>query len=308
MPETQNENLAAAIREIRTLAVEGTEPTVQYVRVSDGKDDTLDIPVAFLAQPNGALQATPLLNVLKEGTEFARQLRLADADGPDRRVGTAQHQALSSFIDHANRFKAPHSAVWANPAQRSLVSVLDYHPEGSSSPARWGKHRGVYSCPLSEAWLAWGSGKTLELDQDGFAALLDSRDRELASGTLPSGAPAPAPSSLITLAANLEVYSNASAKRERDPNTGRVKISYSEEKGVSGTVLPPPAFLIEIPVFQDGQPEPLEVRLRVTVDGGHAKFAVQVHSAGDVLRDAFDRLCGSVTAGTGLPLFFGTPE
>jgi hypothetical protein len=144
--------------------------------------------------------------------------------------------------------------------------------------------------------------------KEDFADLLDARDRELTGGKLPSGTSAPEPSFLLTLANNLEVFSTATAKRERDPNTGRIKVSFTEEKGTSGAVAPPPSFLVAIPVFQDAQPQPLEVRLRVTVDNGKAKFLVQIHAAADVLRAAFSELCADVSEGTSLPLFFGNPE
>lgn len=301
-------NLKEAIEAIQATAVASSDPKTIELKVDDGAGGKLTIPIALLRTDGGGVNTESTLQAFRQATEYAHELRLKNATGPDRREGTAQLQSLDSFITHANRFKAPESAVWANAAARQLVSVLDYHPAGATSPARWGKHRGTYACPLSEAWLAWGAGKPLELDQEKFSELLDSRDRELASGTLPNGGKAPDPAALITLASNLEVYSHATAKRERDPNTGRLKISFSEEKGVNGTVMPPPSFLVSIPVFQDGAPQPLEVRLRVTVEDGHAVFTVQLHAAGDVLREAFKALCDWVVAGTALPVFTGVPE
>lgn len=301
-------DFAEAIREIQQAAALAQEPILEELDCPDGKGGKLTVPIAFVPAGEGKVAVHPLLEVMKQGAEFARAHRLSSAEGPDSRQGVAAHQSLTSFIDHANRFRADHSAVWANRAERKLVSVLDYHPAGAKSPAGWGRHKGLYSCPLSEAWQAWGGGKALELDQDEFAALLDSRDRELIGGTLPTGKAAPDPSALITLASNLEVYSTATAKRERDPNTGRVKISFSEDKGVSGTIVPPPSFLILIPVFEDGEAAPLEVRLRVVVENGQAAFHVQIHAATTILRQAFDGLCERVKSETQLPLFVGNPE
>lgn len=295
----------SVVREIQQAA---REAVVAVSRVAVVEGDGVKVPVAFLLGSDGEVTTEPLTGALQAAHAWAESRRLEKADGPDRRNGVANLQALRSFVDHVNRFKAENSAVWADAASRKLVSVLDYHPAGATSPARWGRHRGHYACPLSEAWLAWGGGKTLELDQDDFAALLDSRDRELAAGKLPSGREAPAPAFLVSLASNLEIYSNATARRERDPNTGRLKISYSEEKGVSGDVLPPPSFLVCVPIFQDADPQLIEIRLRVTVNEGVAKFAVNIHAAGDVLREAFARLCARVEVETSLPVFIGTPE
>lgn len=301
-----NTNLAEAITTIQKSALKTAEVKILGIKVDDGKGQT-EIPVAFLPNEGGGITAAALTSAVDGWAELARKLRLSKAEGPDRREGTANHQSIESFCDHANRFKADNSVVWANPATRQLVSVLDYHLAGATGATRWGKHRGVYPCPLSEGWQAWGGGRELKLSQDAFAALLDSRDRELAAGAAPSGR-MPDPAALVTLAANLETFSNIKAKRERDANTGRVRLSYSEEKGVAGTVMPPPAFLICIPVFQDGAPEVLEVRLRVTVEEGAACFALQIHAAGDVLRGAFNMLCARVKTETTLPVFVGTPE
>lgn len=300
--------IADAIKQLQHHAEAAVSPVLQSIKVPDGAGGTVEMPLVMLRQGNGEVRAALLEDEVREGADLARQLRLQAAPGPDRRAGVAQFQALDSFATHANRFKDAGSAVWADFRHRRIVSVLDYHPQGADARARWGQHRGVYECPLSEAWKAWGGGQVLELEQDDFAALLDSRDRELVGGKLPGGKTAPDPAALISLANNLEVYSHATAKRERDPNTGRLVISYSEDKGVSGSVIPPQAFLVSIRVFEDGEPELLEVRLRVNVKDGKALFALNIHAASDVLREAFERVCGLVADGTGLPVFVGTPE
>ncbi len=305
---TNDEGLAGAVREIQKTATLAASLPVVHFDVDDGKGGKVSVPSVLVTDGDGKRRLMPLLDEMKKATEFAREQRLGKADGPDRREGTATLQALTSFIAHANRFKAPHSAIWANADERELVSVLDYHPEGHDSAARWGKHRGIYSCPLSDAWEAWGGEDGRHLDQDAFATLLDTRDADLVSGKLGNGNTAPNPAYLVTMAANLEVYSSAKAKRERDPQTQRVKLTFSEEKGVAGDVMPPPAFLINIPVFKDGALMVLEVRLRVTIEEGAATFHLNIHHAEDVLRVSFNEVCFAVGNGTGLPVYVGTPE
>lgn len=299
-------DFAAAIDSIQHLGAAAAKRERFELVAHDGKE-TKSVPVCVVTGADGALRVVSFASHVQEASEVLRKLRLAQEDGPDHRQGVAELQAITSFIDHANRFKGENSAVWADAARRRLVSVLDYHPAGANSPARWGRHRGVYDCPLSEAWRAWGGEEGLELSQDDFAELLDSRDRDLVEGKLPSGMPAPSPSALVTMAANLEVYSEAKAKRSRD-KYNRVSLSYSEEKGVAGEVQPPQAFLVAIPVFQDSARQVLEVRLRVTVEEGKAKFHVRLHAAGEVWREAFLGLCRQVEEATKLPVFIGTPE
>jgi len=310
--EKQQDNLAGAIALIQQSAAKAAAAPIQVVDVEgpDGSGGDITTLVAILPSSDGGLRTVALDVAHAEGARAARELRLMGAPGPDRREGTAAHQALASFIDHINRFKAPNSAVWADPEKRRIVSIFDYHPEGAESAARWGKHRGVYPCPLSEAWKAWGGEQGLVLDQEQFAELLDRRDRELRAGSFSdgpqAGKAAPPPSDLITLAGQLETFSTCTVKRERDPNSQRVKLTATEDKGLS--VAPPAAFLIFIRVFEDAHPEELEVRLRVTVEEGHAKFAVRIHEAGEVLKSSFEVVCDEVKEKTDLPLFFGTSE
>jgi hypothetical protein len=191
------------------------------------------------------------------------------------------------------------------------VGLFDYHEAGEAGSPRWGKHRAVYPCPLSEAWTAWGGEKGLTLTQDQFAELLDARDAELHEGTfgdgLLQGKPAPTPADLVTLAATLETYSNLTAKREREAS-GRTKVTFSQADGVAGTVAPPAAFLVNIRVFEDGSPQVLQVRLRVTVEGAVAKFHVRIHRASELLRESFAELVAEVKERAEVPVFVGTPE
>lgn len=278
------------------------------VTVDDGDGGEFVVPVVIAPGMNGAMQAIPLLDVQQRAIAAAREERLRYASGPDRREGTATLLDVESFIAHALRFADKDSAIWADANARKVVSVLDYHPAGADAATRWGKHRGVYNCPLSDAWRAWGGGAPLELDQDALAALLDSRDRELTGGPLPTGKPAPDPAWLISMASTLETYSGSKTKRERDIGTGRMRLAFSSESGFLGDVAPPPSFLILIPVFEGRTPQPLEVRLRAAVEDGAATFTVQIHAAGDVLRDAFRDLVDEVGAATKFPVFIGTPE
>lgn len=298
---------AGAVALIQHSAQAAAEIQVHVVETKDGTK----VPVAFLPDGNGAYGVASLGAAAVEGAKAARELRLLSATGPDRREGTANHQALGSFIEHVNRFRAERSALWADEARRALVAVFDYHAPGDEGAPGWGRHRSVYPCPLSEAWCAWGGLGGLNLTQEHFAELLDRRDRELVAGTFRGGALegklAPSPAELVTLASNLETYSTAKVKKERDPQTQRVKLTFTEEAGVS--VAPPAAFLVNIPVFTDSALQQLEVRLRVTVeDGGKAKFQLRIHAAGDVLREAFENLAEHAAADTKVPLFIGTPE
>lgn len=304
---TEVQNLPEAIREIRNLSQQAAEAKIEMLKFTDERGGSLDVPVVLTAASGGGVNANVLISVTRDANTLATARRLATAPGPDNREGTAEHHTLKSFIDHVNRFKGKNTVVWADGEGKGLKSVFDYHPAGESGTG-WQRHRGVYACPFSEAWKAWGSGETLTLTQDELGTLLDTRDRELVGGEI-YGRAAPDPAWMLSFLGNLESFAGAKAKMVRDTNTHQRKLTYQRESGFAGEVVPPKAFLIEIPVFQGEDPQKLEVRLRAEVNAdGEAKFELRIHDAEAVMTEAFDELCASVQAATEVPLFVGTPE
>jgi uncharacterized protein YfdQ (DUF2303 family) len=303
-------NLKEAIEQIQTTAQQATKPLIEKVTFNDSAGNEHATPVAFVADGLGKVRAQPLLDIIAQARSKADAERLAMADGPDRRKGVAKHQTLASLIAHALRFKDENSAAWAaaDGQDAALTVVFNYHETGSTGEPRWGDHRGVYECPLSKAWEAWGAGHPLNLTQDGLASFLEAHDYELAQGTLPNSEKSPPPAALLTMANTLETYSSATVKRERDPKTGRINLSMTDDRGVANTA-PPPSFLILIPIFEDSEPELLEVRLRVTVEkDGKAHFTLQLHEAERKWRASYQKVISKVITETGLPVYEGTPE
>lgn len=278
---------------------------------AEDRGTTLNVPVV-LVEDGGRQRVAVLADEVRKVQDLARDLRLRDAAGPDRRVGTINAQAFDSFCAAVLRFARPSSAIFANLDARTLVAVLDYNEPGADGKALWGQHRVVYPAPLSEHWGAWGGvDGHADMSQEDFARFLDSRDRDLTPerpANSPSDFNPPTPTKLITVAGQLETYTNNKVKRERDSATQRVKLAFSTDSGFLGDVVPPPAFAIKIPIFQDSEPVALEVRLRAEVENGEASFTFGIHAALEELTAAFRVLVSRAAERTGLPTFIGTPE
>jgi uncharacterized protein YfdQ (DUF2303 family) len=302
-------DLNAVLTNIQDTARQASSPALETLAFRDTKEGVVDIPLAFVPDGQGRTRVVPLLEHLQAATLHAKNARLAAALGPDRRQGTARHQSLGSFTQHVNRFQDEHSAVWAHREgqKATLVAILDYHTAGAAGAPRWGYHRAEYPCPLSAAWTEWGAGQTLQLSQEEMAEFLEEHDYQLIAAPL-NGGISPSPAVLITMANQLEVYSNATATRERDPQTNKLRISFTETKGVNGTIQPPSAFKILIPVFEDADAEEIEVRLRVKVEGAKALFELRIHNADGVYQKSFERVRNEVMLQTKLPVFQGYPE
>jgi hypothetical protein len=311
-----NNNLKEAIRELHQHGAMTSNPNINWLPFKTPHGEEKTVPVAFLADGNGKARAVPLLDIIQGALATEEKNRLENAPGPDRRKGTASHHTLGSFLQHVARFKDEGTVIWIDRNATDdggdctkLVAIFNYHQPNADGTPRWGDHRAEYNIHTSQAWEEWGAGLPKLMDPETLAEFLEAHDYHLASGTLNS-APAPSPSFLLTMADKLEVHSSAIVRKERDPNTGRTKLLFTEEKGATlGDTAPPSAFLISIPVFKDSkEPVTVEVRLRVTVQDKKATFKLWIHNAESLLEREMGKLRDEVVLASGVPVFSGVAE
>lgn len=240
---------------------------------------------------------------------------------PERKRGTAKLTTLQSFVDHANRFKAAHSAVFAvdNMESPALISVLDYHEEQSGS-AHFGEHRGFYQFPVSDEWKAWMAVNGRELSQKDFAEVLEDRIGDVADMTGAServwsvveklGVVLAAPNELLALSRGLSIYVNSKIAHHTNLATGEGRLQFeTEHRDQSGSPLKiPGGFALAIPVFRGGASYRICVRLRYSVREGRVFWKLALYRPDLSFRDAFDEACKEVVEKTQLPLFVGSPE
>lgn len=267
---------------------------------------------------------------------------------PERRQGTAKLDDLSSFIAHTNRFKDEDSAIFisGDPTRPSFLSVLDYHEavngeaasEGREADPRFGVHRGSYVPVFSEEWKAWTGAAGKALAQADFAALIESRARDIfdvdeendddrpegsgrlgemarwfsrrfARGKGPSEFYATAETMLLMaegLTATITDRVGDVAKRD----SGATKITFESERSTDVEI--PAAFVIEVPVFRGGDLWQLPVRLRYTLrtqgDTRRAEWKIEPFGVERTVAEVVKDMGDTVQKATGLPVFVGTPE
>jgi uncharacterized protein YfdQ (DUF2303 family) len=251
-------------------------------------------------------------------------------DAPKRREGTAVLGNLESFIAHTIRFKDDGSTIFAQRREDapSLTSILDYHPAGSSNGnARFGKHRGTWKLPTSEAWEAWRRVDGKGMSQLEFAEFLEKRVLDLveapASGEAnPSqlaaellsrlGGEFAGPSRLIEVARGLKLSESSEVVQAQNLATGEMQVVYrTEHKGqtVNGEAITVPSmFLIGVPVFDGGAPYRMPVRLRYRKVQGSIVWTIERYRPDLIFFAAFDEATERAAQETGLPIFIGTPE
>jgi len=246
-------------------------------------------------------------------------------DRPIARTGTARLTRLDSLIDHANRFKADHSAIFAcdKADAPKLTVVFDYHPSGAdrktTEPLR---HRAEYAFPLSDEWKAWAAADAKSMAMSDFAAFLEDRIVDVVADAAPSSAAAKdfvaktggniaSPSKLIEIARSLHVNEASTLREARNLSTGETEVVFqSEHLDASGNKLTlPNLFMICVPVFARSPVfYQILARFRYRKAGSTITFAFELWRPDLVFEQAFSEACGEVTEKTGLPLFVGAPE
>lgn len=286
--------------------------------------------------------------VVAEGKKVIDLLPFEDArlERPRRRMGQTEHTTLQSFLEHVARTRDDGSVIFAKdtPACPELLAIYDYNEQTKITKyvsavkdgkdtydsvemfgaPRFGKHRARYAMPFSDEWLAWMNlaGPTADwLAQIDFARTLEDRGLDvIPPGDIPTrtakeaealGITAAGPSQLMNLSRGLLVRADRKVGSAVNLNTGEAKITFEETHAASVNDAPvtvPNGFALSIPVFRDGSPYALIVRLRYRVEGAQIKWSLAVHRADVCFRDAFYDVANDVKQKTGLPLFYGTPE
>ncbi len=274
------------------------------------------------AGPNGAVIALPHSQRLESIKPFLDEYLPA----PERRQGTAKLTDAASFIAHVNRFKDSDSAIFAaaDPKAPQLVGVIDYHRRGEKGEPRFGRHRAVYACPLSEEWQAWTGHDGQKMAQGDFAEFIEDRIGDLVAAPAMSDRPEDAalqetaamlggrfcqPSTLMELSKCIQVHASERVHQAVNLATGEIQIQYAGDHGEAGARFTASnLFLICVPVFENGPLYRLVGRLRYRLSSGQITWFYDLWRADKVFRHAFDEVCDRAAKETGLPVFRGTPE
>lgn len=271
----------------------------------------------------GTQQSVELLIVRGiHGTEVVDPKKFTDQylEAPERRKGVARHQTLQSFIDHVNRFKDDDSALFATDA--ALTCVFDYHREGPEADPRFGEHRSVYSFPVSRQWQTWTNADKQTMSVQDFAEFLEDNvedvgDPERATEAAKEiakllGATFATPAGLIGLSKGLNVHVDAKVAESHRAQSGEVSLTFEETHSTSAKtgakLRVPEAFLLNIPVFEEGQVYQLPAKLRYRLKGGNITWHYVLYRTDLAKRMAVEAARKQARAETDLPLFCGSPE
>ncbi|OAN52822.1 DUF2303 family protein [Sphingobium sp. TCM1] len=251
---------------------------------------------------------------------------------PLHRSGTAALTQLQSFIDLVNRFKFPHSAIFASDdsAKPSLTAIFDYHPDNgevggelSANAVQARRHKASYAFPLSKEWQAWIGKNAKPMGMGDFARFIEDNIVDVSADQVESFAKASqdfvsanrgtlaSPSKLVEISRGLQVYERAVIKEAKNLSTGEAQFTFDSEHtdGDGKPLTLPTMFSITIPVFArstDVFRLIARFRYRKTSDG--LLFWYELWRPDLTFETAFNEAIEEVGSKTGLPIFVGAPE
>lgn len=221
------------------------------------------------------------------------------AKGPRRRVLNATLHDEKSFIAYLVRWGSTgESVVYADLEELSFQAVLDDNPADPVTAA-WRSHRAVYACPGSSEWKIWCQFDGKNMTQSDFGDFLESRLEDLRAA-----ASYPAPTEVLQVARQLMIRTKGTFERQINPTTGDSILVNKSETDPGSTQIPR-AFLINIPVFDGGQPYEIQARVRFSLNEGKPVFCYSLHRRNEIQRDAFDSVRTRIAEGTKMLVLAG---
>lgn len=290
-----------SVKEVADLALDGA-PKVIFIESASFK-----IPMVSRPSGDGAFE----IESVKAEIDKWR-------DAPERRRGTAVVGTIASFVDLVNRHKDANSAIFADLSDDKpcLTAVIDYHKLDGG--ARFGAHRIQYGFPISPEWAAWRAGNGRSMPQGEWASFIEEHIADLVAPLAAEKSQFETlfqtkialPSELISLSRNMQISVEARIKDVRVIQTGESEIVYEEvhKDGSGQKLIVPGLFIINIPLFRDGHPVRITVRLRYRRNDGKISWFYQLYRASEAVRARLQDDCDAVVKDTALPLYEGKPE
>lgn len=321
---------------VRHVAADARRPKLQALTLP--QDDDGD---AVLLVPSGyeIKSVKPLLDEyrrrpqLRAGTTELRDLasfiawtnRHKDAHSVVYALDDMAQASLTAIIDHDE------AGAETVDAMAPTLTGLEDDPDRPRPAlrARFGRHRGVYRFPLSREWQEWNKVSRQAMQTGDFAAFverrigdvvvpplkpdgqsLDIRDPEILKLAVDLGKRFATPADLVKLAQGIEINIDSTAKVHINRDTGEHFVEFSEANGQGAErIKPPNAFLIAIPVVNNGPPVLMGVHLRYRPVSGKVLWTVELHQPERVFETVFAAALEEVFSDTGLaPLRGVAPE
>lgn len=237
----------------------------------------------------------------------------AKATRPRRPRGTATLYDERSFTEYVKRFKTNQTVLFANPenGNRHMTAVFNYqdasehtdddgHEPGAPG---WGDWRALLQIRYSQEWLDWQRVVGTALTQTDFAYHLEQRLIDVHE---------PPAADLMTIMRTLKISKDVRYERVVHLQTGASQlVATTQYRGQGADDLElPESIVLRIPIFEGGEPEPIEIYLRYRLsDEGQVVFALEYGvGTARLVEHRFREVVDRISEATGVPVWLGEPS
>lgn len=230
------------------------------------------------------------------------------AEHPRRKTGTVLIQSADSFIAYLTKHGLTNSEVWADPARKKLVGVINAHAGSDTTldegMAGHGDHRVSLELIHSPEWTAWvGKDKTW-MDQATFAEHLEDNAADV---VIPDAA------TMLEIAQSFHATTGVTFKSAERLHSGEAALHYEEttsaRAGEKGDLEIPTQFVLNIKPYA-GQDDIAEItaRFRYRIRSGQLSLSYALVRPEDHAREVFDGIVVAVDGAVTQPVYTGRPE
>lgn len=234
---------------------------------------------------------------------------------PRRKVGTVHVQDADSFVAYLDKHGLHSSEVFADPARRGLVGIINAHAGTTDAPgsdtmtgrveadAGHGDHRVLLELIATDAWTAWTKNDKQWMSQVQFAEHLEDNILDIVN---------PDAATMLEIAQSFHATTGVAFKSVQRLHSGEATLKYEEtttaRAGQKGDLDIPTEFTLYVQPFT-GQPTMAEItaRFRYRIRDGVLSLSYALNQPDVVVRQVFDEIVETVREGITQPVFQGRP-
>lgn len=264
---------------------------------------------AAIANPKvaGAIDAAHYV-VVPDGY---RVIQTPTIDAPVRPRTTAKLRDAASFVAYWKQHVTPQANVYATTTNSTFTAIFDDHLRTgqaedlvTANTASRGNHRefrATLTLNHSPEWTTWKGNDRKKFNQLQLAEFLQDNLPDVIN---PSGA------ELLEIALNFEASQTSKFVSAHRLENGNGALQFVTENDAKGEVKLPAEILLNIPVYERGEPVAVSARLRYRIDKNAGALAIwyEMVRPHKIVDAAFGKTWDAITEGCGVTILHGTPE
>lgn len=209
---------------------------------------------------------------------------------PNRSAAAIELHTGESLVDYVTRYAKPGTSVFADPGDRSMLAVLDYHTP--DEPAHC-EHRACLWAIRSFEYAQWAEISGQALSQKGAGEFLEERALDIVE---------PEAADIFEMVMKFDALKKVTFKQSTRLQSGLRQFLYHEEDEARGSVTLPEMLKITVPIFEGEDPTTIPIRIRYRIDNdGRLTFAFKIADRKALEDRAFlgmvDAVAGKLPAG-----------